>query len=94
MTNYIPTCDWFVYIEEQAEGYVRYINRDGRRWAVIGTCPNCNCWEGAVNEKPTLDCPISPEFEWEGCGLSCIELDPGDPSELPVDNIPDWALDG
>jgi hypothetical protein len=33
-----PTADPHVFIEERREDYVRYRNRDGRRWEVHGVC--------------------------------------------------------
>lgn len=69
-----PTCDPFVWIEEQREGYVRYRNGDGRRWEVHGTCNMCGaCWEGASGPAPDMDCPVTPELE--GCDqLTFTEL--------------------
>lgn len=58
------TCDPSVVIEAKAEGYVRYRNRDGRRWEVFGVCDRRgDCWEGATSSAPELDCPITPEFK-------------------------------
>jgi hypothetical protein len=69
------TCDPFVYIEASSAGYVRYRNLDGRRWEVFGVCDQRGlCWDGAVGEKPTLDCPVTPEFSG-CCPFSFIELD-------------------
>jgi hypothetical protein len=60
----IPTCDPHVWIEAQGEGVVRYRRDDGRRWEVHGTCTHCGrCWEGAVDPRPELDCPVTPEFD-------------------------------
>lgn len=44
-----PTADPTVYIEEQRPGYVRYVNDEGRRWEVVGTCDQRgDCLVGAV----------------------------------------------
>lgn len=43
------TADPNIWIEEQREGYVRYVNRDGRRWEVHGTCDRRgDCLIGAL----------------------------------------------
>lgn len=75
-----PTCDPFVFIEEQREGYVIYQALDGRRWSVSGVCDgNRACMVGAVVDgmlietveqawalpTPELDCPVGPGFS--GC---------------------------
>jgi len=79
----IQTCDPYVWIEEQRAGYVRYRmvsesnNPDAtttRRWEVYGTCDNRGlCWQGAVGPKPTLDCPVTPEFNG-CCPFTFVEL--------------------
>jgi hypothetical protein len=50
MDQLIDTCDPFVKIEEQREGYVRYRRTtDGRRWEVWGVCDQRgDCLIGAV----------------------------------------------
>lgn len=74
----IPTCDPDVMIEEQRVGYVCYRNKDGRRWEVWGICDQRgNCSQGAVNTKPELDCPVTPEFK-DCCPFTFVELDRGD----------------
>jgi hypothetical protein len=66
--NLIKTSDPNVFIEEQREGYVRYICKDSRRWEVHGVCTDIGtCWEGAVSEKPVLDCPVGPGFDEKSC---------------------------
>lgn len=72
-----PTCDPFVLIEEQREGYVRYVRTtDGRRWEVHGTCDRRgHCWQGASGPAPTLDCPVTPEFQG-CCPFTYVELEP------------------
>jgi hypothetical protein len=72
-----PTCDPFVLIEEQREGYVRYVRTtDGRRWEVHGVCDRRgDCWEGAVGPAPELDCPVTPEFRG-CCPFTYVELEP------------------
>lgn len=63
------TVDPYVFIEEQRDGYVRYLRTaDGRRWEVWGTCvPGGGCMEGAVEPDPgppegRLDIPVTPEL--------------------------------
>lgn len=74
------TCDPYVFIEERRMGYISYREvKNGkiiRRWEVTGTCNGCGkCWQGAVGDKPILDCPVSPEFKIEeGCPLKPKEL--------------------
>lgn len=71
----LPTCDTEVMIEAQAVGYIRYRRRDGYRWEVYGICDGRGkCWEGAVNEKPTLDCPVTPALGKRCCPFEYIEL--------------------
>lgn len=79
---YAPTCDPYVLIEEQYDGYVRYLRiTDGRRWEVIGVCTQTgNCWQGAANPKPELDCPITPEFKG-CCPFTFVELAPAEVDE-------------
>ena len=73
-----PTSDPFVVIEEKREGYVRYRNGDGRRWEVHGVCVGLgNCWQGALNPKPELDSPVTPEFKG-CCPFTFVELEPGE----------------
>ena len=74
--GFIQTCDPYVWIEEQREGYVRYVRTtDGRRWEVYGVCDQRgDCWEGAVGARPTLDCPVTPEFKG-CCPFTFVELD-------------------
>jgi hypothetical protein len=54
-----PTSDPHVFIEEQREGYVRYVNDEGKRWEVLGRCDHRgNCLLGAVidgEEVKTLE---------------------------------------
>lgn len=71
----ILTCDPYVVIEEQRKGYVRYRNVvNGKRWEVRGECTGIgNCWKGAVNPKPELDCPVGPGFKG-CCDLKIVEL--------------------
>jgi hypothetical protein len=74
-----PTCDPYVFIEEIRYGYVRYRNLDGERWEVIGVCTGIGkCFEGAVGEKPTLDCPVRKGFKNNCCPLQIVELPHGD----------------
>lgn len=71
-----PTCDPFVFIEEQRPGYIRYQNLAGRRWEVIGTCIDLGfCYQGAAGPKPELDCPVTPEFKG-CCPFQFVELEP------------------
>lgn len=74
-SSLIETCDPYVWIEEQREGYVRYINvTSGRRWEVLGTCIQLGyCWIGSQEPRPTLDCPVTPEFEG-CCPFTFVEL--------------------
>lgn len=73
-----PTCDPHVFIEEQRDGYVRYRNKDGRRWEVLGKCIDLGfCYQGAKNPKPERDCPITPEFK-NCCPFVIKELDNAD----------------
>lgn len=72
----IPTCDPHVFIEDMRVGYFRYRNLDGRRWEVHGVCDRRgNCWQGAQNPAPELDCPVTPEFKG-CCPFTFVELDP------------------
>lgn len=59
------TCDPNVFIESRTETSVIYIAPvTGERWRIDGTCNQCGqCWEGAVGERPTLDCPVRPEIK-------------------------------
>ena len=44
-----PTADPSVYLEERRPGYARYVNREGRRWEVHGTCDRRgDCLVGAT----------------------------------------------
>lgn len=62
------TEDVRIYIEEKRDGYVRYINTNGKRWEVIGTCTGIGtCYEGAASPQPTLDCPITEDFPNNCC---------------------------
>lgn len=76
----METCDPYIVIEEQREGYVRYRRTDGQRWEVNGVCDhNRACMVGAVVDgvlvetivqaralpTPELDCPVGPGFT--GC---------------------------
>lgn len=72
------TCDPFVWIEEKSQGYVRYVNLEGRRWEVHGVCDQRgDCWEGAVGPAPELDCPVTPEFTG-CCPFTYVELPPAE----------------
>lgn len=45
----LPTTDPNVFIEEQADNYIRYCNSNGQRWEIFGTCDKRgNCLVGAV----------------------------------------------
>ncbi len=49
----IHTSDPDTMIEEQREGYVRYVHTDGRRWEVHGFCDKRgDCLVGAVIQTP------------------------------------------
>jgi len=75
MADLIATCDPYVFIEDQREGYVRYrqvvvaedpTSQPTRCWEVWGVCDGMgSCWAGAVNPRPTLDCPVTPELTCE-----------------------------
>lgn len=72
----IPTCDPHVFIEDMRVGYFRYRNLEGRRWEVHGVCDRRgNCWQGAQNPAPELDCPVTPEFKG-CCPFTFVELEP------------------
>jgi hypothetical protein len=69
-----PTCDPFVFIEEKRIGYIRYrAVQNGvitKQWEVHGICTGIGkCYEGAVNEKPILDCPVNEFFKSDCCNL-------------------------
>lgn len=68
-TKLIRTCDPYVYAEALRRGYARYVDvKSGRRWEVFGVCQNIGkCWEGAIGPRPSLDCPVTPEFANDGC---------------------------
>lgn len=71
----IPTCDPETFIEEKKEGYIRYINTEGKRWEVHGVCTQIGkCWEGAVSPKPELDCPVNEFFKNNCCPLKVVVL--------------------
>jgi len=61
------TCDptlIIVYREKDLIIYYNVINDE--QWIIYGCCKQLGyCYEGAVNEKPELDCPVRPDFE--GC---------------------------
>lgn len=78
MDNLKPTSDPHTFILEEREGYVKYKNIiDGRIWEVHGICTGIgNCWKGAVDEKPILDCPVGPGFK-DCCPLKIILLENG-----------------
>lgn len=68
------TCDTSILIEYEETGRIVYRRRDGRRWIVLGICTNKGyCYQGAVNPKPELDCPVTPEFKG-CCDFTYIEL--------------------
>jgi len=72
------TEDVYVYIEEKRDGYVRYVNTNGKRWEVIGTCIGIGtCYEGAVSPQPTLDCPITDSFPNTCCPFTINVIDNG-----------------
>ena len=74
----IATSDPHVWIEEQREGYWRYVNLDGRRWEVFGICDQRgHCWVGASSPKPELDSPVTPEFKG-CCPFTFNELPPAE----------------
>jgi hypothetical protein len=76
MKDLQPTCDPGVFIEEIYEGYVRYRSICNKRWEVHGICTGIGkCYEGAVNPKPSLDCPVAPGFKDNCCPLKIIELE-------------------
>jgi hypothetical protein len=85
---------WHTLIEEKRDGYIRYINRNGRRWEIIGHCTKCGkCWEGMPYREVKLDNPATPEMKppYPICPLQRIVLEPGDTSDLPDDDrIPEW----
>lgn len=71
-----PTCDPYVFIEEQREGYIRYQDTEGKRWEVHGICTGIGkCFEGAAGPKPELDCPVAPGFKDNCCPLKIVELE-------------------
>lgn len=76
MLQVINTCDPYVFIEEQRDGYVRYFRTtDGKRWEVWGVCTDVGeCYKGANGPKPELDCPVAPGFKG-CCDLKIVELD-------------------
>lgn len=75
MNDLKPTCADGVFIEEQRDGYIRYINEKGNRWEVHGICTDIgNCYEGAVNPKPELDCPVNIFFKDNCCPLKVVEI--------------------
>lgn len=68
------TCDRYILIEEQRDGYVRYRNViTGRRWEVLGTCAYRGDGYGPCTNEPIgppegrLDIPVSPELICELC---------------------------
>jgi hypothetical protein len=69
-----PTCDPNVVIESSTETSVIYlVPATGERWRIDGTCNQCGlCWDGAVGDRPTLDCPVRPEIKdnFPDCTLS------------------------
>jgi len=74
-----PTCDPFVFIEERKIGYIRYREvQNGmitKRWEVHGICTGIGkCYEGAIGEKPILDCPVNEHFKNDCCPLKAIVL--------------------
>lgn len=59
-----PTCDPTVFIESQIVDAVIYRTVDGERWLIKGECNRCgDCWKGATNPAPVLDCPVRPEIK-------------------------------
>lgn len=78
MAALIPTQDPNVAIEEKRDGYVRYVNRQGRRWEVWGTCDGRgHCWVGARRTDGTLIKTLEEaqqyiaQFRANGDGLDC-----------------------
>jgi hypothetical protein len=77
------TCDPFVKIVEQRIDYVKYVefkrkvdeikdaeNEIIKIWEVHGICTGIGkCYEGAVNEKPILDCPVNEYLKNNCCPL-------------------------
>lgn len=71
-----PTADPYVVVEMEAPGYVQYRNRDGRRWAIHGTCNGKGmCMEGEPAGANPVDYPKTPESK-KCCALQFIELPP------------------
>ena len=68
-----PTCDPFIFIEEQREGYYRYRNGDGRRWEVHGVCDRrALCLVGAVIDGELVEtAERGRELAMAYAGLDC-----------------------
>ena len=65
--EFILTCDPTVIIVYQDIDLIIYYQYTTEQsWLIYGKCIDVgNCYEGAQNPKPELDCPVKPEFE--GC---------------------------
>jgi hypothetical protein len=71
--EYQPTSDPDVLIEAQGPGWVRYRQRDGRRWETHGVCDKRgNCLVGAVIEdEAVIFIDRARELAVDYAGLDC-----------------------
>lgn len=71
-----PTSDPDVRMRRLSLDKIEYVNRDGERWRIRGTCSGCGVCDGEHEHAgpPTgrLDIPVRPEGppSWAGCTLS------------------------
>lgn len=64
MTALEQTTDEGVWVVDRAPGRVEYLDLNGNRWRIYGTCNKCGeCWKGiTLDVPPDLDCPVRPEI--------------------------------
>lgn len=69
------TCDPTVIIVYQETDLIIYYQIETEEsWIIYGKCTDKGyCYEGAVNPKPELDCPVRPEFK-DCCDLRGVYL--------------------
>ena len=74
--EYEITCDPTCIITHRGLEFLIYYQIETQEsWIIYGICTQKgSCMDGALNEKPVLDCPVRPEIECDGCNLRGVYL--------------------